>query len=133
MKKFKLSKKLTLQKTEGKGIGVFATKAIPAGKVIERSPVLVFSPEERKHLEETGLYNYIFEWAEDNKSCIVALGYLSLYNHSYESNCEYIMYFDKNLMVVKTIKPVKAGEELTINYNGDVDSKDELWFEVLED
>lgn len=131
MKKLKISDNLYLADSKGKGLGVFTKKAIPAKKIVERSSVLVFPPKERKLLEQTGLHNYIFEWAEDNKSCCVALGYLSMYNHSYHSNCEYEMDFDKKTMLIKTVKDIKAGEELTINYNGEVDNETELWFDVL--
>lgn len=133
MKKFKISDHIFLTATAGKGIGVFTKKAIKAEKLVERSPVLVFPPKERKLLEQTGLYNYIFEWEDDNKSCCVALGYLSMFNHSYDANCEYIMDFEKKTMVVKTVKDIPAGAELTINYNGVPDCKDEVWFDVVEE
>jgi len=123
---------LYIKKSKGKGLGVFSTEDLPARKVIEKSSVIVMSPEDRVHIEKTFLQNYIFEWGDDNKSCCMALGYISMYNHSYEANCEYIMDFDKKTMVIKTRRAIKAGEELTINYNGDWDNKNELWFDVLD-
>ncbi len=110
------------------GRGVFTSKAIKAGTVIEISPVLVFSPKERKALEETLLYNYIFEWGEDQKSACVALGYVSLYNHSYDANCSYEMDYETELMTITTVKAVKKGEELSINYNATPDDETPVWF-----
>ena len=129
--KFKISDDLYLSRSKGRGLGVFTKSDISAKRVVEKSCVLVFPPEERKLLEKTGLHNYIFEWEDDNKSCCVALGYLSMYNHSFKSNCEYIMDFEKKTMVIKTVRAIKAGEELTINYNGEWDNENELWFDVL--
>lgn len=131
MRKLKIADSLFLAPSKGRGHGVFTSKAIPAKKIIERSLVLVFDPKERKLLEKTGLHNYIFEWAEDNKSCCVALGYISLYNHSYNANCEYIMDFEKRTVVIKTVRDIKAGEELTINYNGEPNNQTPVWFDVV--
>lgn len=132
MSKLKLLPSLYLKKSKGKGLGVFSSETIPAKRVVEKSSVIVMSPEDRKHVEKTFLQNYIFEWAEDNKSCCLALGYISMYNHSYEANCEYIMDFEKQTMVIKTLREIKKDDELTINYNGEWDNKNELWFDVLD-
>ena len=43
------------------------------------------------------------------------LGYGMLYNHSYEANCEYIQDGPRVITFV-TLRDVKAGEELTIDY-----------------
>lgn len=60
----------------------------------------------------------------------MALGYVPVYNHSYESNCEYEMDFDSRQILVRSVKPVKAGEELFINYNGEWDDNTPLWFDA---
>jgi SET domain-containing protein len=61
----------------------------------------------------------------------MALGLVPIYNHSYSSNCEYYMDFDSNNILIKTVKPVAKGEELTINYNGDCNDETKIWFEAL--
>jgi SET domain-containing protein len=33
-------------------------------------------------------------------------------------------------MMVKTVRPIAAGEELSINYNGDWNDGKKLWFEA---
>jgi uncharacterized protein len=110
------------------GRGVFTKDAIAAGTTIEIAPVVVMSADDRRHLDQTLLHDYIFEWGEGGDQCAVALGLVSVYNHSYEANCEYEMYFGKNTIAVKTVRNIKAGEELFINYNGDWNNKKEVWF-----
>jgi SET domain-containing protein len=58
----------------------------------------------------------------------MALGFVAMYNHSYQSNCEYFMDFDDELIFVKTVRQIKKGEELTINYNGDWNAATKVWF-----
>ena len=40
-------------------------KGIAANTVIEMSPVIVMSSDERKLLDKTLLHDYIFEWGEE--------------------------------------------------------------------
>lgn len=112
------------------GKGVFTTKAFKVGTIVEISPVLVFTSKEYLHLAETMLYNYVFEWGPTRKKAALALGYISMYNHSYSANCEYEMDFDNNLMTIKVVKPIKKGEELFINYNAEPDNKNKVWFDA---
>ena len=60
----------------------------------------------------------------------MALGYVPIYNHAYNSNCEYEMDFEDQLIRVRTVKQVEKDEELFINYNGDWDDTTPLWFEA---
>lgn len=113
-----------------KGRGVFTNADIDPGTVIEISPVIVMGLEDRKLLDQTLLHDYIFEWGHDQDQCCMALGYIPLYNHSYGSNCEYTMDYDEQLISVKTVRPIKAGEELFINYNGDWNNETPVWFDV---
>jgi len=117
--------------TKEKGRGVFAKKAIKADTVIETSPVIVMSNEDRAHLDKTLLHDYIFEWEPKGvKMCCMALGWVPLYNHSYRSNCEYFMNYDDQTMYIQTVRDIKPGEELTINYNGEWNDKKKVWFDV---
>ena len=42
---------------------------------------------------------------------------------------EYGMDFDAQTIDFYCIKPIAAGEEIFINYNGDADNKAKVWFE----
>jgi hypothetical protein len=113
-----------------RGRGVYTRERIAAATIIEISPVIVMSAEERKLLDRTRLHDYIFEWGHQKDKCCMALGYVAVYNHSYTANCEYEMDFENNQILVKTIRPVEAGEELFINYNGDWNDNKLIWFDV---
>lgn len=119
---------LYIDQTAKMGRGVFTRTAIAADTVIEVSPVVVMSAEERKLLDQTRLHDYIFEWGEERDRCCMALGYVPVYNHASPSNCEYEMDYQAGTITVKTVHPVGAGEELFINYNGDWDDPRPVWF-----
>jgi uncharacterized protein len=119
---------LHITQTPAMGRGVFTDEDIPAATVIEATPVIVMSKEDRVHLDKTKLYDYIFEWGDDSTQCCMALGFVPLYNHSYNSNCEYIMDFDTDMIYIQTVRAITKGEELTINYNGEHDNEKPLWF-----
>ena len=121
---------LHLDKTSSKGRGIFTKVKIPANVIIENSPVILMTKEDRIYLDKTLLHDYIFEWGSDKEKCCLALGLVSIYNHSYESNCEYFMDFEKEMIEIKTIRPVEKGEELTINYNGDWNNSKRVWFDA---
>jgi len=115
-----------------KGRGVFTNQALIADTVIENSPVIVMDAGARTLLDQTLLHDYIFEWQPEGQAlCCMALGYLSLYNHSYASNCEYFMDYPSQSMSIKTMRDIEAGEELTINYNGDWDDAAPVWFDAV--
>ena len=121
---------LFIAPAEKMGRGVFTSSSIEAGTVVEMSPVIVMTSEDRKLLDKTLLHDYIFEWGGKKEQCCMALGYVPIYNHSYTSNCEYEMDFDNELISIKTVRLIKAGEELFINYNGDWNDSKPLWFEA---
>ena len=121
---------LYIDETNGKGRGVFTKDSIPANTVIETSPVIVMSADERKLLDQTILHDYIFDWGPDSKQCCMALGYVPIYNHAYQSNCEYEMDFENASIRIKTVRLIEAGEELFINYNGDWNNSKKIWFDT---
>lgn len=116
-----------------KGRGVFTSAPLEADVEIELAPVIVMNAADRLHLDRTLLHDYIFEWnPEISKGCCMALGWVPIYNHSYTSNCEYEMDYDAGTISIKTVRAIEAGEELTINYNGDWNDESKVWFEVGE-
>ena len=119
---------LFVGETGAMGRGVFTREKIPANVVVEMSPVIVMSKDDRIHLDKTPLHDYIFEWGKNKDQCCMALGLVPIYNHSYKSNCEYFMDYDDATIMVKTVRIIENGEELTINYNGDWDDDTALWF-----
>jgi uncharacterized protein len=127
MKPF-IAQALTIKKTKTMGRGVFTQMDLPANSVVEMAPVIVMSGEDRLHLDQTKLHDYIFEWGQGSEQCCMALGWIPLYNHSYQANCQYEMHFGKQLIYVITVRDIAAGEELFINYNGDWNNEKPVWF-----
>jgi uncharacterized protein len=113
------------------GRGVYTSEDIAAGTVVETAPVIVMEKEDRVLLDQTLLHDYIFEWGPDKRQCCMALGYVPVYNHSYGSNCEYEMDFGEATISVKTVRDIRAGEELFINYNGNWNDRTPLWFDAV--
>lgn len=119
-----------IDETEEKGRGVFCRENLEPDTLIEISPVIPLSKADRIKIHETALHDYYFSWGEDQLSGAIALGYISVYNHSEQPNCIYEADFDNNTIKLITQKNIKAGEELTINYNLDGNNENKLWFEV---
>ena len=117
-----------------KGRGVFAVRDIEVGDLIERAPVIPMPSDAIDPINKTALSYYVFMWGEADwpggEGYAVALGYISLYNHSYTPNARYTRDYDKTELVITALKPIKAGEEIVVNYNGVPDCMDALWFEV---
>ena len=121
---------LYIAPTSSMNRGVFTSSTIDTGTLVEEAPVLVMSGKEREWLDKTLLHDYIFEWGDTKEHCCMALGYVPIYNHSYSSNCEYEMDYDNVLIRIRAVRPIGAGEELFINYNGDWNDETPIWFET---
>lgn len=112
---------------ENYGRGVFATRDIEKGELIEEAPVIVVPYKERKYLKKTIMSEYYFNWGEHTDAAI-ALGFGSLYNHSYTPNATFTNNLVNQTIDFYAISNIKEGDEITINYNGDPDDKSPLWF-----
>jgi SET domain-containing protein len=124
--------KIRLGPTAKKGRGVFATAPIARGELIEASPVIVIPAEQWPHVEPTVLSLYIFNFGPEGEHAAIALGYGSLYNHSYSPNAEYIKYWEDRLIRFTALRHIEVDEEITVNYNGSPGDRSEIWFEVAE-
>ena len=118
-----------IRKTENKGWGIFALRNFAEGELIESAPVIVMTGEEMILLNQTKLHDYIFHW-EDGKCCM-AMGHVPIFNHASPSNCEYFQDYDEDVIEIKAVRDINAGEELTINYMGEANEKKEVWFDSV--
>lgn len=119
-----------VQHIEGKGRGVFAGKDYKAGEIIEECHVIIFSEHEIENIEKTNLDNYYYQWGDGFRDGAIALGNGSIYNHSIEPNAHYFHNIKMSMMVYKSIRDIKKGEEITVNYNGEIEDKQPVWFEA---
>ncbi len=106
--------------------GVFATVDIAKGTLFHKAPVVPYPNEEHEHIEKTVLADYVYEYGINHTA--VVLGYGMLFNHSYTPNATYDINFDEHTFDYYAYKDIQAGEEILINYNGEVDNEDPLWF-----
>lgn len=120
---------IELRDAGAKGRGVFTVYDIAKGTTIENAPVILLPFEEKKHIDKTGLMNYIFEWDAEPRKIAVALGWVSLYNHAVENNCAYSMDYENETISITAVRKIRAGEELTVNYNGENNDATPVWFE----
>ena len=115
-----------------KGSGVFASRAIAAGEVVEVAPVI--------HLKsafdqlDPGLQRRVFDWerlASIAGVSALALGYGSMYNHSNPANMSYESVLAGHAIRFTAACDIGVDEELTINYySGASESVEDLWFEI---
>lgn len=120
---------LYIARIRNKGRGVFCASDIPKGALIEICPILIIPQDEVDIIHHTELHDYYFVWGDKDEQAAIALGYGSLYNHSYSPNAEYIYDPDNDNIEVHAIKKIPAGKEITFNYHGDPNCKDALWFD----
>ena len=118
---------IEVKRIKGKGRGVFALRLIRKGELIEKVPMLVMPDDE--NLEGTVISKYCFAWGRGTVA--LALGFGSLYNHSYRPNARYddVGPQTKEFTALRDIEP---GEEIVVNYNGDPRSRTKVWFDVIE-
>jgi hypothetical protein len=118
------------------GRGVFAKVDLATDVVVEVAPVLLLHRAEGDHAGT--LARYVFEWDVDldESAYAMALGWGAMFNHSATPSCRYWRADDDPTilglagsaspvegdlapaLVFVTVRPVAAGEELTIDYSG---------------
>ena len=106
--------------------GVFATRDIKKGELIHEAPVIPYPNEDHEHIEKTILADYVYNYGANHTA--ILLGYGSLFNHSYTPNATYEINFEQHTVDFYAYTDIKAGDEILINYNGEEDCNDPLWF-----
>ena len=112
------------------GWGIFTKEDIDEGVVIEIAPIVVYP----KRLMEVAIWScqadgvpsadlkldqYTLNWGSEGG---FPMGWVGLYNHKDDNNCEFFADYTDNLVGIKTIKPISAVEQLFVSYG-------EHWFE----
>ncbi len=109
----------------GKGHATIALSDIPAGTVLEKTPVIVM---DTKSITDTPLIDYAFWWGDHTDAdmaeecAIVKGGYLALANHSRNPNSTVEQDRANIVMLWRAARDIVAGEEITFDYDCD------LWF-----
>ena len=93
------------------------------------APVIIVPVAQRVLLDKTILYDYYFCWDdEDGRDgrAVVALGLISLCNHSRRPNARARRNVAQQTLDLAARAPIAAGDEITIDYHCP------LWFEARD-
>jgi len=111
---------LEVRNTKKYGRGVFATRDIKAGEIVEKSPVLIFDIWDSNRLAATALNCYAFNW--NDESVAIAFGFGSLLNHSKRENITYDPNLEDKTIDFIALRDIKKGHQLFINYGYTIES-----------
>lgn len=120
------------------GRGVFARRPIDEGTIFERVPVILLPRDQVNDGTISPkpaclLSWYVYDWGEQDgkEHFAVALGYGSLYNHSYRPNAIYRLQAPDAIEFV-AIRRIEANEEIMLNYNGEPDDNTPVEFHAVQ-
>ena len=115
---------LEVREAGKKGLGVFAHGPVKAGDVLERVPVLLFSPEEwEAHGKHTRLAHYTFNW-EGGRQALALGTFGSMWNHDARPNVGFVREVAHGTLRFVALRDIQVGEECCISYG----SQCQLWF-----
>lgn len=121
---------LHVRAIRGKGRGIVAGRRFSEGELIERIPVIVIPARDWELVGTSVLSDFCFNWGDHEEETAIALGHASLFNHSYQPNAYAELRVRQRLIEFTALRDIEEGEEITINYNGDPDSTDDVGFAV---
>jgi hypothetical protein len=121
---------IEVRSSVGAGRGLFATEDIAADVRLATAPILLIPADQRDALSYTVVDEYVYEWDEEGSAALV-LGVSSMCNHASRPNARVWLITDRLDAELWTIRPVAAGEEITVSYRLPGDTEP-LWFEVRE-
>jgi len=132
MKKLVASEKVYIKQSKilDAGRGVFAKRDIKKDELIEKCPVIEVPKYDVSNVRESILVTYFFYFGKNKQRLAIALGFGSIYNHSYKPNATYKIRHKEKTIDFIALKNIKKDDEITVNYNyGNPKDKSPLWFE----
>jgi uncharacterized protein len=107
------------------GRGLFTTRFVRHGEVLDVAPVVLVPASERHHLDATALSGHYWDWDGD---AALAMGPISFTNHGRPGCARWERDDDACTMVLIATRDLGPGEEVLVDYLADGDPADELWF-----
>lgn len=114
------------------GRGVFTSSTLEEGSLLEICPVIIIPEKDLETLHQTVLHDYYYYWGVEEKEGCIVLGFGSVYNHSSNPNAECVPDYENKSFNYFTLRNIEEGEEITVNYNGDLGGNTVLWFDEKE-
>lgn len=112
------------------GRGVYAIRNIKKNEVIEKCPVIEIPQHDSSNTNESFLTTYFYYCGKQKERVLIALGFGSIYNHTYTPNALYKIKPAENTIDFIALRDIKKGDEITVNYNGkNPKPTNPLWFE----
>jgi len=133
MKKFSTSDNIYISQSKVlyAGRGVFAKRNIKKDEIIEKCPLIEVPKHDMANLNESILVTYFFYFGKNKERLAVALGFGSIYNHSYKPNARYKLKHKEQSIDFIALNDISKDEEITFNYKqGNPKNKRPLWFEI---
>jgi hypothetical protein len=109
------------------GRGIFAQKHFRPGDRVEIAPLIFLTEAEREVLQWTSLYRYYFLPDSTETPVALGLGYSSLYGHASRANADCRVALRDASIIIRACKPIRPGEEITLNYNGSPDDENPVY------
>ena len=134
MKKISTSDKIYIRQSRilNAGRGVYARRSIKKDEIIEKCPVIEVPEHDMANLKESILVTYFFYFGKQKQRLAVALGFGSIYNHSYKPNAKYKIKHTEKSMDFIALNDIKKDDEITFDYKQENSkNKRPLWFEVI--
>src|SRR3989344_2087821 len=98
------------------GRGVFTSRDVKKGEIIERCPIVEIPRYELFSLNDSILVTYFFYFGKEKERLAIALGFGSIYNHSYSPNAKFKIIQKERLIDFFALKNIKKGGEITVSY-----------------
>ncbi|KAG0637981.1 hypothetical protein HOY80DRAFT_888651, partial [Tuber brumale] len=124
------------------GRGVFATRKIEAGTVVDTAPVIILNKEQfDNYIQHSLLLHYSYNWPRARGTTgkytmhqAIVLGLGSMFNHSsLGQNVGWRRDLEKEVIVYTALRDIAEGEELLISYGSRLTFEDVEAARVEED
>ncbi|CUS14652.1 unnamed protein product [Tuber aestivum] len=116
-----------------RGRGVFSTRKIEAGTVVDTAPVIILNKEQfDNYIRHSLLQHYTYNWPMGHGTTrkytihqAIALGLGSMFNHSsWRQNVGWKRDLGKEVIVYTALRDIAEGEELLISYGSHLTFED---------
>ena len=119
MKKIYTSDNIYISKSRilNAGRGVYARRDIKKNEIIEKCPFIDIPQYDMVNLAESILVTYFYYFGKNKQKLLLALGFGSIYNHTYKPNAIYKIKYKEGTIDFIALKEIKKGDEITVNYS----------------